>query len=1272
MKSLIKQISFIAIYLFVAQFTFGQQININQNQLPYTIPVVEQPSSGENIEYQWLENDKRIKGANSATYTIPKGKEIGTYTYINQVRCFDCTDWLSSNPFTVNITGTSTLKSASIPTDNISATFSPQNELYGYLDKLISVIDNAQQSLDISLYSFDDFDVYLALKRATDKGVQIRMLYEGALEDRKQNDSTISHKIEKLGIDVKYVNKTNHHKFIISDNNYLVTSSGNWNNEANWDYDENTTWVTDEELVLRYRAEFEYLWNYSREFGVSYTWPTLDPDSLLNLIVDNPDVEAVFTSSNYRTYISGTYGPTFAKISGSQNVADRIVELIEQSQTSIKIAANHLRSRPISEALIAKKNANPTIDIQVHLDGQEYITESYNDYQKAERDSCLADASTEGQISDCVEKNFYYSYELILAGIDVRFKLYSYSWHHNTAALMHHKYAVFDDSIVATGSYNYSYNAETNSMENVVIFNRNASNSGVDAYLDNFVEIWETGRTEGFYNDIVNHINSDSRYIPVLFPSISLDHFEVSTLKEQIQTACPTVFDEYYKDNKQYYVIYQRNVNLTYDDYGNVVEIGHSGNQGFEINYSFDFYHRLLNSEFVSNGGVLETNKYEYDENGMMTSLISSSDTISFTYENDELISLNTGKGNYSWISERNDENTKIYYSIPGVQNYIISEWNEYNLPSSLQDADSRTMQWNYTDGYKLNSISTIDRDIVYTEDSLQLKFGTNTSDGEDISIEQLSNDDINIVTTGTVASTIEYQTEEQADKNNVLSIGITSDNISSGRGRSASIEYLLDPYGRVVSCGDLSITREPYTGNIISISNDDVTETRSYNDWELLTEQTVISEGDLYYKATYQYDALQRITQTTEIILEDTTVIDYAYNDAGQLQTVYKNGIQTESYSYDSYGNRQLTNKEGFEYSYTTNTNNRLETYSWEQSGNTRLVDLTYNNSGQLLETANKTVYNGYPQTTSSRDYNYDVFGNLNSVTWASQTQEYIYDGYDRQIATYQNGSVKQKLIFGLGSTPLAELNENDRIINTFVYADSHTPVLMRKGNTDYYIISDIRGSVRMVVKATTGAIRQQLEYDAYGKVLADDNPGYTPFGYAGGLYDSRTELIRFGARDYYPEIGRWTAEDPIGFLSGCFNDYLYVSNDPINLVDPSGLQETEIGATQVNSYNSFSAFKRAMGPAGKGMAWHHVVEQNPSNKATFGPKAIHNTNNIMKLPHGKGSIHAKISGFYSSKPRFAKGQTVRKWLSTKSFKFQYEYGIDKLKEFGWSPQSK
>src|SRR5690606_2060688 len=71
----------------------------------------------------------------------------------------------------------------------------------------------------------------------------------------------------------------------------------------------------------------------------------------------------------------------------------------------------------------------------------------------------------------------------------------------------------------------------------------------------------------------------------------------------------------------------------------------------------------------------------------------------------------------------------------------------------------------------------------------------------------------------------------------------------------------------------------------------------------------------------------------------------------------------------------------------------------------------------------------------------------------------------------------------------------------------------------------------------------------------LVDTNPGFQPFGYAGGLYDAATGLVRFGARDYDAEVGRWTAKDPIRFAGGDENIYAYVGGEPVNLVDPGGM---------------------------------------------------------------------------------------------------------------------
>ena len=111
-----------------------------------------------------------------------------------------------------------------------------------------------------------------------------------------------------------------------------------------------------------------------------------------------------------------------------------------------------------------------------------------------------------------------------------------------------------------------------------------------------------------------------------------------------------------------------------------------------------------------------------------------------------------------------------------------------------------------------------------------------------------------------------------------------------------------------------------------------------------------------------------------------------------------------------------------------------------------------------------------------------------------------------------------------------------------------------MVRGGATYRIVTDHLGSVRRVVHTGTGTIWQRLDYDEFGVVFRDSNPGFQPFGFAGGLYDPETYLVRFGWRDYDPRIGRWTAKDPIHFRGGDTNLYTYAANDPVNRVDRTG----------------------------------------------------------------------------------------------------------------------
>ncbi|WP_043401407.1 hypothetical protein [Archangium violaceum] len=104
--------------------------------------------------------------------------------------------------------------------------------------------------------------------------------------------------------------------------------------------------------------------------------------------------------------------------------------------------------------------------------------------------------------------------------------------------------------------------------------------------------------------------------------------------------------------------------------------------------------------------------------------------------------------------------------------------------------------------------------------------------------------------------------------------------------------------------------------------------------------------------------------------------------------------------------------------------------------------------------------------------------------------------------------------------------------------------------------------------------------------------------------------------------------------------------------------------------AWGSYKSFKRAMGSAGRGKEWHHIVEQTPGNEKRFGAQAVQNTDNIVPLDKG---IHTRISSLYSSIQRDITGSsilTVRKWLSTQSYEAQREFGliaIDKVTKGIW-----
>jgi RHS repeat-associated protein len=143
------------------------------------------------------------------------------------------------------------------------------------------------------------------------------------------------------------------------------------------------------------------------------------------------------------------------------------------------------------------------------------------------------------------------------------------------------------------------------------------------------------------------------------------------------------------------------------------------------------------------------------------------------------------------------------------------------------------------------------------------------------------------------------------------------------------------------------------------------------------------------------------------------------------------------------------------------------------------------------------------------------------------------------------------------------AELDASGNVVSTFAYGTRvNWPDSMVRSGKTYRFLTDWRGSVRAVVDSGTGTVVESIDYDAWGNATVSDSTcaagavcaSFQPFGFAGGLVDRETALVRFGERDYSASVGRWTQKDPVRFDGRQANFYVYVGDDPINRVDPTG----------------------------------------------------------------------------------------------------------------------
>ncbi len=366
----------------------------------------------------------------------------------------------------------------------------------------------------------------------------------------------------------------------------------------------------------------------------------------------------------------------------------------------------------------------------------------------------------------------------------------------------------------------------------------------------------------------------------------------------------------------------------------------------------------------------------------------------------------------------------------------------------------------------------------------------------------------------------------------------------------SHTITFAYDRDDLLTRAGDLNLTRDPLSGVVTNTQLNNVQEQFTYNTFGEVASYEVTYSNAPIFKEIYTRDSLGRIIQKDLTIDGTTTHYQYVYDSNSRLKQVWTNDTLTRTYTYDANSNRIKVEEGTRRIKATYDTQDRMLSYG------ARLY--TYTAQGDRLLRYNENNENQV-------QYSYDSMGALTKAIRTTKAQtglpvtdtfDYAQDGLGRRIERKKNGSVQERYVYDSAGRLIAELkNNNSQILTRYVYATkAHVPDYMIKKNVNYKLIHDQLGSIRLIINSNTGEIVSRMDYDEFGQIEFSISPNFQPLGFAGGIRDNATGLVRFGARDYDPKVGRWTSKDPILFAGGDVNLYGYVLQDPVNFVDPSG----------------------------------------------------------------------------------------------------------------------
>ncbi|HZY30750.1 MAG TPA: RHS repeat-associated core domain-containing protein, partial [Candidatus Methylomirabilis sp.] len=339
----------------------------------------------------------------------------------------------------------------------------------------------------------------------------------------------------------------------------------------------------------------------------------------------------------------------------------------------------------------------------------------------------------------------------------------------------------------------------------------------------------------------------------------------------------------------------------------------------------------------------------------------------------------------------------------------------------------------------------------------------------------------------------------------------------------------------------------------------------------------------------TFAYDPLNRRTQMR---VNDLNPVTYTYDAASRLRTITQAPLNPVTIDYDAVGRRTrltLPNSVSTEYQHDAasrltaliyrNATSQLGdlSYTYDAVGNrtgvggsfarTLLPDpvasASYDAANRHLSFGNKTLtYDANGNLTSLMDisgttnFSWDVRNRLTSISGPNTSASFNYDGFGRRTDRVVNGQ-RSEFQYDVMNIP-AERRAGSPV--TYLRGLSVDEIFSTTDSAGTrYVTTDTLGSTLHLTNVS-GAVQGEYRYGPFGKTQASGQTGANPFQFTGRENDG-TGLYYYRLRYYHPTLSRFVSEDPLRPLTGAdLNLYTYVSNAPLNAVDPFGLYEEDV----------------------------------------------------------------------------------------------------------------